>query len=322
MKILITGCAGFIGFSIAKKILSNKSNIVYGIDSISNYYSTEVKKQRLKILKEFKNFDFSKKDISKSKNVNEIFYKRKFDFVLHLAAQPGVRRSFKYPIEYYDSNVTSFFNILESCRKLKIKKILFASSSSVYGDSKKFPITENFKKEPKNFYALTKCINEDMAKFYSKVYKINIVGLRFFTLFGPFGRPDMFIWRLCENILFKKHLKINNYGKHERDFTYIDDAVKMVLNIIKLKDDKNFNVFNICSNNPVKLKYLINLFVQLGKNNILKNFRYQKFQNGDVIKTHGSNLKLLKKIGKFKFTSIENGASQTFDWFKKYSKLR
>ena len=322
MKILITGCAGFIGFNIAKKILGNKKNIVYGIDSVSNYYSVNLKKQRLSILKKFKNFNYKRKDLSKLKNVEDIFYRNKFDLVLHLAAQPGVRRSFNHPNEYYDANVSSFFNILECSRKSGIKKIFFASSSSVYGDSKKFPITEKFKRTPKNFYALTKCINEDMAKFYSDLYKIKIIGLRFFTLYGPFGRPDMLVWKLCENILFKKNLKINNYGKHERDFTYIDDAVNMVLNIIKLKNDKNFDIFNICSNNPIKLKYVINLFVKLGKNNLLKDFQYQEFQNGDVIKTHGSNLKLLNKISNFKFTSIENGVHQTFDWFKKYSKLR
>ena len=322
MKILTTGCAGFIGFNIAKKILSNKKNLVYGVDSISSYYSIDLKKQRLSILRRFKNFDYIKKDLSKSKNVEDIFVRNKFDMVLHLAAQPGVRRSFNYPNEYYDANVSSFFNILESSRKLKIKKIFFASSSSVYGDSKKFPITEKFNREPKNFYALTKCMNEDMAKFYSEVYKIKIVGFRFFTIYGPYGRPDMLIWKLCENILFKKNLKINNYGKHERDFTYIDDAVKMVLNIIKLKNNNNFEVFNICSNNPIKLKYIIELFIQLGKNNILKNFKYQNFQNGDVIKTHGSNLKLLKKIRNFKFTSINDGISQTFHWFKKYKKLK
>jgi UDP-glucuronate 4-epimerase len=322
MKILITGCAGFIGFSIAKKILINKSNIVYGVDSLSNYYSTKVKKQRLSILKNFKNFYFKKKDLSKIKDVNEIFYKCKFDIVLHLAAQPGVRRSFDYPNEYYDSNVSSFFNILENSRKSKIKKILFASSSSVYGDSKKFPIIEKFNRKPKNFYALTKCINEDMAKFYSEVYNMKIIGLRFFTLYGPFGRPDMLVWKLCENILFKKNFNINNYGKHERDFTYIDDAIKMILNIIKFKDNEKFNVFNICSNNPVKLKYVINLFVRLGKNKLLKNFKYQKFQNGDVIKTHGSNLKVLKNITNFKFTSIESGVKQTFNWFKQYNKIK
>tara|TARA_B100001029_G_scaffold176771_1_gene180281 strand:- start:1418 stop:2377 length:960 start_codon:yes stop_codon:yes gene_type:complete len=317
MNFLITGCAGFIGYSVAKKILENKNNNVIGIDKLTNYYSIKLKKKRLSILKKFKNFKFLNKDISSKKNTKYIFKNYNLDQVLHFAAQPGVRRSISHPHEYYDSNVSSFFNLLELSKAYNIKKIIFASSSSVYGDNKKFPLKESFDRKPKNFYALTKCINEDMANFYSKLYNIKVIGLRFFTVYGPYGRPDMLIWKMCENILFKKNLKINNFGKHERDFTYIDDVVKMVIKVSKIRNLKNFEIFNVCSNNPSKLKYILEIFKKINNNKSFKNLKFQKFQTGDVIKTHGSNLKLLRKINSFKTIKISDGIFKTFEWFKK-----
>ena len=317
MNFLITGCAGFIGYSVAKKILENKNNNVIGIDKLTNYYSIKLKKKRLSILKKFKNFKFLNKDISSKKNTKYIFKNYNLDQVLHFAAQPGVRRSISHPHEYYDSNVSSFFNLLELSKAYNIKKIIFASSSSVYGDNKKFPLKESFDRKPKNFYALTKCINEDMANFYSKLYNIKVIGLRFFTVYGPYGRPDMLIWKMCENILFKKNLKINNFGKHERDFTYIDDVVKMVIKVSKIRNLKNFEIFNVCSNNPSKLKYILEIFKKINNNKSFKNLKFQKFQKGDVIKTHGSNLKLLRKINSFKTIKISDGIFKTFEWFKK-----
>ncbi|MFL2886635.1 MAG: NAD-dependent epimerase/dehydratase family protein [Candidatus Pelagibacter sp.] len=317
MNFLITGCAGFIGYSITKKILENKNNNVIGIDRLTNYYSIKLKKKRLSILKKYKNFKFLNKDISKKKNTEYIFKNHNFDQVMHFAAQPGVRRSISHPHEYYDSNISSFFNLLELSKIYKIKKILFASSSSVYGDNKKFPLRESFDRKPKNFYALTKCINEDMANFYSKLYNIKIIGLRFFTVYGPYGRPDMLIWKMCENVLLKKKLKINNFGKHERDFTYIDDVVKMVIEVSKIKNLNNFEIFNVCSNKPSKLKYILKIFKKINNNKSFKNLKFQKFQAGDVIKTHGSNLKLLRKINSFETIKISDGIFKTFDWFKK-----
>ena len=317
MNFLITGCAGFIGYSVAKKILENKNNNVIGVDKLTNYYSIKLKKKRLSILKKFKNFKFLNKDISSKKNTKYIFKNYNLDQVLHFAAQPGVRRSISHPHEYYDSNVSSFFNLLELSKAYNIKKIIFASSSSVYGDNKKFPLKESFDRKPKNFYALTKCINEDMANFYSKLYNIKVIGLRFFTVYGPYGRPDMLIWKMCENILFKKNLKINNFGKHERDFTYIDDVVKMVIKVSKIRNLKNFEIFNVCSNNPSKLKYILEIFKKINNNKSFKNLKFQKFQTGDVIKTHGSNLKLLRKINSFKTIKISDGIFKTFEWFKK-----
>ncbi len=317
MKFLITGCAGFIGFSIAQKLLRKKTNQVIGVDIVSNYYSVDLKKKRLSILKKNKNFKFIKQDLSKNKKTETIFKKSNFDTVIHLAAQPGVRRSMSYPREYYNSNISTFFNVLEFSRKFKVKKILFASSSSVYGDNKTFPLEENFKRRPKNFYALTKCINEDMAKYYSKNYHMNIIGLRFFTVYGPHGRPDMLIWKLCENVLHNKKLRINNYGQHERDFTYIDDVVKILDKIINKKNYKSFEIYNICSNKPSKLKLILDNFDKFRKNKFYKNIKFQEFQSGDVIKTHGSNKKLLEKINSFMITDIKIGILKTIKWFKK-----
>ncbi len=317
MKFLITGCAGFIGFSLARELLKNKDNNIVGVDAISDYYPISLKKKRLSILKKKNNFKFFKKDLSKMNNVKSIFTKCKFDTIIHLAAQPGVRRSIKFPQEYYDANISSFFNILECARKIKLNKIIFASSSSVYGDNKSFPLTESFERNPKNFYALSKCINEDMAKYYSRNFKMKIIGLRFFTVYGPFGRPDMLIWKICENIQNNKILKINNFGKHERDFTYIDDVVSMVKKILIKKNLNKFEIFNICSNNPTKLSKILKIFAKERKDKKNKFVRYQKFQTGDVIKTHGSNLKILKMIKEYKKTNIEEGIFKTFKWFKK-----
>ena len=313
MKILLTGCNGFIGFSLAKKLLENKENYIVGVDNLSNYYSVKLKKERLLILDKFKNFTYIKEDLSKLKNVNKIFSSNKFEIIIHFAAQPGVRRSFDYPSEYYESNVSSFFNIIECSKKFSVKKIFFASSSSVYGDTKKFPVKEDFDRNPKNFYAQTKCINEDMAKLYSDLYNIKMVALRFFTVYGPYGRPDMLMWKLCQNILSKSEINIHNFGNHERDFTYIDDVVNMLIEILKIKKMSNYELFNICSNKPIKLIKIIKIFLNYGKINDLK---YKDFQRGDVIKTHGSNIRLLKKIKKIRLTSIEQGIKNTFNWFK------
>ncbi len=314
MKILVTGCAGFIGFNVAKSLLDKKHTVV-GIDSLNNYYPNKIKILRAKILKKYKNFIFIKSDISDKRKLDNIFKKYKFRDVFHFAAQPGVRRSVKYPKEYFDANITTFFNILECSKNYKINKILFASSSSVYGDNSNFPLKENSTRKPKNFYALSKCINEDMAKFYSKISRIKFIALRFFTIYGPYGRPDMLIWKMCENSIQNTKVKINNYGNHERDFTYIDDAIKMIMKIYKTKF-KDYEIFNICSNNPVQLDKIMKIFDQYKINKKKKNIYFQKFQSGDVLKTHGSNLKLKKIIKNLKITNIKNGIKNTVNWYK------
>ncbi len=315
MKILVTGCAGFIGFNVAKSLL-DKNYVVVGIDSLTNYYPVKIKILRAKILKKYKNFIFIKSDLVNKKKLDLIFKKHKFKNVFHFAAQPGVRRSVKYPQEYFDSNITTFFNILECSKNYNIKKILFASSSSVYGDNSNFPLKESSFRKPKNFYALTKCINEDMAKFYSKISKIKFVALRFFTIYGPYGRPDMFIWKMCENSIHNTKVKINNFGNHERDFTYIDDAIRMIMRIYKTKKFKDYEIYNICSNNPVQLDKILEIFDQFKINKKTKNIYFQKFQSGDVLKTHGSNLKLKNIINNLKITDIKTGIKNTVTWYK------
>ena len=192
MKIIITGVAGFIGFNLAKKLLQKK-NTIYGIDNLDNYYSVSYKKKRLKELKKFKNFYFKKIDIIK---INKKHFKNiKIDTVVHLAAQAGVRYSFNRPAKYIDTNIIGFLNLIKFSNQKKIKKILYASSSSVYGDSINFPLKESENLNPKNIYGISKKINEKTAELYSKIYKMNFIGLRFFTVFGEWGRPDMFMMK-------------------------------------------------------------------------------------------------------------------------------
>ena len=205
MKILVTGSCGFIGFHLSKYFLE-KNNSVVGIDNLNSYYSVKLKKDRLKELNKNKNFKNFKFDLQNKKKINAIFSKFKFDYVFHLAAQAGVRYSINEPRKYIDSNINGFFNILEACKNFKTKRLIYASSSSVYGDSKKFPLKENHILQPNNTYSLTKKFNEDIAKVFNKYYKINMIGIRFFTIYGEWGRPDMFINKLIFSNLKKKNI--------------------------------------------------------------------------------------------------------------------
>jgi len=243
MKILITGVAGFIGFNLADYLLKKKYKI-YGLDNFDSYYSTKLKKKRLKILNKSKNFNFSKISIVNKKKLNIFFKNKKFDLIIHLAAQAGVRYSFKNPSKYIDTNILGFLNLIELAKKSKIKKIMYASSSSVYGDNTKFPLKENEELSPKNIYAVSKKLNEETAEMYHKINGINFVGLRFFTIYGEWGRPDMFMFKLFKAFFLKKTFYLNNYGNHLRDFTYIGDVVKIMDKLIKKKLMSN-QIFNI-----------------------------------------------------------------------------
>ena len=290
MKILVTGCAGFIGFHLCNSLLKKNIEII-GVDNLNNYYSVKYKKKRLEILKKNKKFKFEKIDISNYQKLENIFKRKKFDLIVNLAAQAGVRYSITNPDKYVKSNVNGFFNLIELSRLYKIKKIIYASSSSVYGEKKIFPQTEDMQLEPKNFYSLSKKNNEDMARIYSTYYNIQFIGLRFFTIYGEWGRPDMLILKYIISKFRNKKFYLYNYGDHYRDFTYVGDAIKAI-NLLISKRFKNKNeIFNICSNNPISLKKILKriddtfgspLIVRKGK------------EKADVYKTHGSNKKLKK----------------------------
>ena len=319
MKILVTGCAGFIGFHLSKALCENPKNTIIGLDNLNNYYSPKIKKDRLKILNKKSNFFFYKIDIIKFNKIKNIFNLHKFDAVFHLSAQAGVRYSITNPEKYMDSNIIGFFNILENCRLKKIKHVVSASSSSVYGDNKKFPLNENNNTDfPISFYAATKKSNEVMAHSYSYIYKMNITIVRFFTVYGPFGRPDMSLFKFVKNISNNKNIKVFNNGNHYRDFTYIDDVVKILkkLALRKINLKTPYECFNICSSKPISLKKFIEIIEKnLDKKAKITNLGMQK---GDIVKTHGNNYKLEKRIGKIKFTKIETGIKNFVDWYRVY----
>ncbi len=314
-KIFISGVAGFIGFSLARDLLKKKF-VVLGIDNINDYYSKKLKKDRLKILKEYKNFKFLKCDLNSFKNLRIIFKKNKFDIAINLAAQAGVRYSLDNPRSYIDSNLNGFFNFLECCKEFKIKKIFYASSSSVYGDFKKYPYKEIFLGRPKNIYSLSKKFNEELAQVYSDLYGLKIIGYRFFTVYGEWGRPDMFYLKYLLYNFKNKTINVNNYGKHFRDFTYIGDVIEILVKMINAKILLKHDVFNICSNNPIPLMKMIrHLDFFSGKKCKIKKTKFVKV---DVLKTHGDNKKILKVIKKRSFIKLEDGLEKTFNWFKKY----
>ena len=318
MKILITGVCGFIGFNLAHFLLKKKCK-VYGIDNINDYYSTNLKIDRLKILKKYKNFFFFKTDIRKYNNLKNIFDTIKIDIVIHLAAQAGVRYSIEEPRKYIENNIDGFFNIIDLCNKNKIKKIIYASSSSVYGDNKKFPLKENQILKPKNLYASTKANNEETADIFSRFYGLDIIGLRFFTVYGEWGRPDMFMMKYLESNLNKnKKFYLYNYGNHIRDFTYIQDVNNIVFKLIKKKFKKH-QIFNICSNFPTKITDVIDIINQ-STGVIGKVFR-TSLQKADILKTHGDNKKIKKYINYYNFYKIKDGISNLVNWYKSYHKI-
>jgi UDP-glucuronate 4-epimerase len=311
MNILITGVAGFIGFSSAAFLL-NKKVRVFGIDNLDNYYSVKLKKKRLQILKKNKFFKFKKIDILNYKKLISFFKKNKIHTIIHLAAQAGVRYSLVDPDKYLNVNIVGFANIIKASSKFKVKKIIYASSSSVYGESKKFPLKESHILNPKNIYGMSKKINEEIADSYRSKNKIDFIGLRFFTVYGEWGRPDMFLWRLFRAHKLKKIFYLNNFGNHDRDFTYIGDVVKILHRLIYKKFNKH-EIFNICSNKMINIMKVIKIFK---KNNNLK-VKLTKMHKADILKTLGSNEKIKKVLNIKKFSIFEERFSEVFKWFLK-----
>ena len=318
MAILVTGAAGFIGYSFCEKLAKkNLKTKVICIDNINNYYSIKIKKARLKKIKNFSNFKFFKIDLNNIIKLKKLFSKYKFTEVYNFAAQAGVRYSETNPLAYTKSNIEGFINLISLSKENNTKKFFYASSSSVYGDNRNYPLKESEILFPKNFYGMTKKLNEDFAKMYYENYKFKSVGLRFFTVFGEWGRPDMFMIKYLNAVYNSKKFYLNNYGKHVRDFTYIEDVTDILLKLRNKKIVKN-DIYNICSNNPVGLIKIINYFQKISPKIKVKK---RGFQKSDVYKTHGCNKKLVTITKRKKFTNVFLAMKKTHDWFFKYKNL-
>ncbi len=312
MNIFITGVCGFVGFSLANELLKSKNNII-GVDNINNYYSKKLKKKRLTILRKNKNFKFILSDINNYKKIINETKKYKIDVILNFAAQAGVRYAAKNPKSYYHSNVKGFKNFIKFVIYKNPSKFIFASSSSVYGDAKKYPVKENSKLKPKNLYAKTKKFNEDYAKKIFKNTNIKVIGLRLFTIYGEWGRPDMLILKFLNIVENKKVFELNHNGNLYRDFTHIDFAIKIIKSLITLKTSKKYNIYNICSSKPVKVLNIVQKLQQITKFKKIKNISMNKHE---VYKTYGSNRKVIAKIKiKNNILPINRGIKKTYDWF-------
>jgi UDP-glucuronate 4-epimerase len=315
MKIFITGCCGFIGFNFANFLAkTNKKIQVVGIDNFSDYYSINYKKKRLKELVKNHNFAFYKIDINQNNKLIKIYKKYNFNYVFHFAAQAGVRYSLINPRSYIENNISGFFNVLNASLNFKVKKFFYASSSSTYGELKTFPLKENYYLRPKNIYGLSKKMNEEMVNVLLQKNKTQCIGLRFFTVYGEWGRPDMFMMKYLNATYNKsKVFYLNNYGNHFRDFTYIKDVNKILKKLIYVKLKHKHLIINICSNKPIKLTNVIKKIDDLTLNK--PKIRKRSLQIADILKTHGDNSLIKKITGIKKFTDVSNGIKNTIEWF-------
>ena len=323
MSILVTGAAGFIGFYVCQDIL-NKGDNIFGIDNLNNYYDVNLKKHRLQQLKNYDKFSFYQINIANTNDLVELFNNNNFDYVIHLAAQAGVRYSLENPYAYVDSNLVGFVNILEGCRHSKIKHLVYASSSSVYGANKKIPFsTKDNVDFPISLYAATKKANELMAYTYSHLYQIPTTGLRFFTVYGPWGRPDMAYFLFTKAIMEGSPIKVFNHGKMKRDFTYIDDIVEGIVRVSdkipqgsELNNNVPAKVYNIGNNQPVQLMTFIEVLEKCIGKKAIKEFL--PMQPGDVPMTYADIDDLIKDVGFSPRTSIEEGLDKFVKWYNSY----
>lgn len=317
----ITGGAGFIGFFLSKALLE-KGALVIGFDNLNDYYEVSLKEDRLKILKEFPNYTFVKGDLAKKEEAFSIFETYHPEVVVNLGAQAGVRYSIDNPDAYMQSNMMGFFHILEGCRHYPVEHLLFASSSSVYGGNDKIPFsTTDQVDQPVSLYAATKKSNELMAYAYSKLYKIPLTGLRFFTVYGPMGRPDMAYFKFAKKIMAGETIQIYNNGDMYRDFTYIDDIVQGIENMLcnpPAEDGKGalYKIYNIGNNKPEKLMdYIATLEKCLGKE---AKKEFLPMQPGDVYQTYADVSDLMRDFDFKPNTSVEEGLSKFVEWFMEY----
>ena len=321
MKFIVTGCAGFIGMHVAKKILENGDEVL-GFDTMNSYYSVKLKKDRLSFLKQFKKFKFLKMDIS-NKKVIKIITNYKPKKIIHLAAYAGVRHSINKPHDYVNTNILGFLNILEGCRFSNCKHLIYASSSSVYGVNDKKIYSENqICTTPLSLYGASKLSNEHMAHSYSYLFNFETTGLRFFTVYGPWGRPDMALYIFTDAIKKNKHLPLFNHGKLTRDFTFIDDIAEAIIKITykNKKRNKNrlFNIYNIGKGEEVKLAN----FIKEIEKNLNKRAKIKKLpmQQGDVKHSNANIKNLFMDYGVKPKVNYESGTKKFIDWYIKYSK--
>jgi UDP-glucuronate 4-epimerase len=335
MKILVTGAAGFIGFHTCLRLI-NQGHVVYGIDNINDYYDPELKYDRLNELgfektkvnifksevqsSKYDKLRFSRLDLMDQEGLDNLFKQEQFNIVCNLAAQAGVRYSIENPHAYLNSNINGFLNILEGCRNYKVKHLVYASSSSVYGENKKVPFeTKDIVDHPISLYAATKKSNELMAHTYGHLYGFKTTGLRFFTVYGPWGRPDMAYYLFADAILKNEPIKVFNNGQMERDFTFIDDITQCLVKVIEKNVDSrtHYKIYNIGNNKTESLRdFISNIEFALGKNAIKEMF---PMQAGDVPKTFANIDDLIKDYKYAPKTDISYGLRIFVEWYKKYS---
>ena len=331
-KILITGAAGFIGSSLGKRLLDRGDNVT-GVDNINDYYDVNLKLARLKQLQEREEFRFVKRDLQDRSGMERLFAEGVFDAVVNLAAQAGVRYSLKNPYSYIDSNIVGFLNVLEGCRHNNVGHLVFASSSSVYGANTKMPFSVHDNVDhPVSLYAATKKANELMSHTYASLYKIPCTGLRFFTVYGPWGRPDMALFLFTKAILESRPIDVFNYGKMRRDFTYIDDIVEGVIRVVDRIPQPDplwhgdnpdsavsyapYRLYNIGNHNPVELMKFIEVLESCLGKKAEKNL--MPIQAGDVPATYADVDDLIRDVGFKPATPIEVGIARFVEWYKDY----
>ncbi|MCY7294363.1 NAD-dependent epimerase [Alteromonas sp. a30] len=332
MNVLVTGAAGFIGMHVAQRLLERGDNVV-GIDNINDYYDPKLKHDRLSLIQNHPHFEFHKVDLADTSAISDIFSAHKFNLVINLAAQAGVRYSMENPRAYIDSNIVGFLNILEGCRNTGVEHLVYASSSSVYGANETLPFSVSDSVDhPLSMYAATKKSNELMAHTYSALYGIPTTGLRFFTVYGPWGRPDMALFKFAKAILNDEEIEVFNYGNHRRDFTYIDDICEGIIRVsdnIAAPDPEwsganpdpgsskfPWRVYNIGNSSPVMLMdYIKAIEKALGKSASMKML---PLQPGDVPDTHADVGALIKQTGFKPETTVETGIAKFIDWFVDY----
>ena len=332
MKILVTGAAGFIGFHTSKKLIDSGYDVV-GLDNINDYYDVNLKKNRLKILQDYERFTLYKINLEDQSAVENLFAKESPQRVIHLAAQAGVRNSIHNPEIYIQSNIIGTFHILEVCRHNQVEHLVYASTSSAYGLNTNYPFsTHNSASHPASLYGATKLANELMAHSYSHLYTLPTTGLRFFTVYGPWGRPDMALFKFTKAILSGKEIEVFNYGKHRRDFTYIDDIIEGVIRVLDKPANPNilwngdfpdpgsskspWRVYNIGNNSPVELLDYIAAIEKALNLEAKKNL--MPLQPGDVPDTYANVEDLVKDFNYKPSMSVETGVRNFVEWYKKH----